>query len=210
MDENKNVGKMSDFKNNFKDDDFQKFIKQQKELDDRFKPLRETIDSVFKDEGIQSIIKQQKELREQFKPLDEITGGPLFDLAGHFNKQKDSFSKKEAKDIIDKFGYLGLKEEKLKEIKPSWEIVDKQAIIDDLNIEVLTYKVGDFKNRPQEKLESKKESIKFFWRGALVSIVAALIGITPTIIEKAQGKPQDKYIVLPKNQIIHDTVFVKK
>ena len=60
------------------------------------------------------------------------------------------------------------------------------------------------------QIKDLKNKWKWFRGGALVSIVAALIGILPIIIEKARNQPQEIHIEFPKMVLIHDTVFVKK
>jgi hypothetical protein len=58
----------------------------------------------------------------------------------------------------------------------------------------------------KEKEKNEDKSI-WFWRGAIVAFIAALIGSTPTIIEKLQKPHQDIHIDLPKMVLVHDTII---
>lgn len=62
-----------------------------------------------------------------------------------------------------------------------------------------------------EQLEIKsKEKMKWFLWGTAVSMVIALIGATPKILEYCQTHTPDTYVVFPKVQVTHDTVFGMK
>ncbi|MGZ3866388.1 MAG: hypothetical protein ACXVC2_07765, partial [Bacteroidia bacterium] len=73
-----------------------------------------------------------------------------------------------------------------------------------LETESMRLTIDRLKNR---KTEDKKQ----FWLGFTSAIIAAIIsGIVPAILIMCQQKPQQINIDLPKVQIVHDTVFVKK
>lgn len=71
------------------------------------------------------------------------------------------------------------------------------------------YKELEFLQKQITDLDSKKSEFwKAFWYGAIASFISAFgVGY---MLNKTQKEPQEKYIVLPKIQIVHDTVFVKK
>ena len=61
----------------------------------------------------------------------------------------------------------------------------------------------------QLQINDLKNKWKGFWSGAAISFIAALIGVTPTIIEKFQNKPQTQQIEILKTVKV-DTVIVRK
>lgn len=56
--------------------------------------------------------------------------------------------------------------------------------------------------------DEKRKPAQWFWKGAIVSFIAALIAGAPTIIQTIQRPHQDKYIVIQKSKMSCDTIYV--
>lgn len=59
-------------------------------------------------------------------------------------------------------------------------------------------------------LKKQKSTLWYFVWGGIFTLIGGLIGALPGIIEEFRKVPQEQKIVLPKIQILHDTVYKEK
>jgi hypothetical protein len=105
---------------------------------------------------------------------------------------------------IHEKGESKINELKTSEIKSSPIASAMSSTIDTLTLD------RKIKELTIERMEKEpKDKWKYFKWASVITILSTLLGITPTIIQSVQKQPQEKYIVLPKVQIIHEPVYLK-
>lgn len=127
-------------------------------------------------------------------------------LAEQFNQVKHLLSDEQKKETIERFRGLGL-ENPERFISDSPETTHKtfEEINSELRLEATKKEIEYYEEAINSFKTSGKEKLRYFLYGTGVTLIVTAIGIVPNIIEQFQKQHQEKYIVLPKIQIVCDT-----